>query len=319
LRRGEGIVPSGAWLISYFRNRQTRIDRSRGACVSFTDAGIFWPDCFPRSSLTIAAAFVLHFGLNGRFPVWNALARRTLGPVRHDRLRHIKYWITAYNASLNTGRRECPACGVVGNFRAFGYPPRYDAECENCGSLERHRLLCLAFERLGLLSPGQKVLHFAPEPVISRVIGKYDVEHRTADFAEGRGEMRLNIEQIDLPDGSFDVVIANHVLEHVDDRRAFQELCRIIAPGGRLILTVPLVEGWDTTYENPSITTEAERTLHFGQFDHVRFYGRDFRDRIRAASFALEEFVCDGAETVKYGLWRGERIFIATKSAVGNR
>jgi predicted SAM-dependent methyltransferase len=77
------------------------------------------------------------------------------------------------------------------------------------------------------------------------------------------------MEAIDLPDASVDLIIANHVLEHVDDAKASRELSRILRPNGVLLCMVPIVEGWATTYQNPDITTDEGRMLHFGQEDHV--------------------------------------------------
>jgi SAM-dependent methyltransferase len=137
----------------------------------------------------------------------------------------------------------------------------------------------------------------------------------TADLEAERGDLALNLEDIVLPDGSFDIVIANHVLEHVNDGASLNELYRILRPSGLMIATVPLIEGWDATYENDRVTSAADRELHFGQWDHVRYYGRDFRDRIRAAGFGLREFAAAGEDVVRFGLLRGERVFFARKGA----
>jgi len=193
-------------------------------------------------------------------------------------------------------------------------PPRYNAECPHCGSLERHRLLSHCLQRLRILSGSENVLHFAPEACLSPIIEKKSATYRTADLIPGRASTVLNIEHIDLPDKSIDVVIANHILEHVDDRAALREIRRILTDHGVFIVMIPIVEGWAKTYENPSIIGEAERDRHFGQSDHVRYFGRDFRNRVLSAGFSLEEFSCDGAETVRYSLTRGECVFIGRKA-----
>ena len=90
---------------------------------------------------------------------------------------------------------------------------------------------------------------------------------------------------------------------------------RILKPGGIALLMVPIVEGWETSYEDSTVTEESARLLHFGQRDHVRRYGRDFRDRVRRAGFELNEFVVGGADSVKYSIIPGIRIFIAGKPA----
>jgi SAM-dependent methyltransferase len=229
----------------------------------------------------------------------------------HERIR---YWITVIQRGEGIGVKECPACGYIGKFKAYGHPPRYNAACPKCGSLERHRLFCLALRSPVLVSEGEKVIHFAPETVIGEMLAGYHVDYLTADIVPGRAALTLNMEQISLPDKSVDVVVTNHVLEHVDDKAALMEIHRVLKDGGRLLATVPMIEGWEHTYENPRVSDDAGRELHFGQHDHVRFYGRDFRERVRAAGFTLDEFVCNGADSVQYGLSPGERLFIGKKN-----
>ena len=241
-----------------------------------------------------------------------------VNPVKYaNRLSHyynrLRYWMTVIRLGEGIDTKECPACGYLGKFKAFGQPPRYSAQCPNCSSLERHRLLCLALQNLPLLSKSEDVLHFAPEPIVSRLLVGYEVNYTSADVVPGQAARTLDLERIDLPSESVDVVVVNHVLEHVDDAAALAEIYRILKERGRFIATSPVIEGWQHTYENPEVGDDEGRNIHFGQADHVRFYGRDIRDRIRAVGFALDEFVGDGAEAVKYGLLRGERIFIGTK------
>ncbi len=189
-------------------------------------------------------------------------------------------------------------------------PVRLGAVCPHCRSGERHRLFALAIERRHLFEDVGCVVHFAPENCLRTMISRNVKNYITADMVPGRGSRVLNIEKIDLPDHFADVAIALHVLEHVDDRAALRELRRILVPGGLLITGVPIVEAWAKTYEDPAIVSEGDRALHFGAADHVRFYGRDFRDRLKEAGFSVEVFIGDGAEVVKYGLVRGDCIFL---------
>lgn len=210
--------------------------------------------------------------------------------------------------------RHCPICGYQGQFAPFGAPVRLDARCPSCASLERHRLITLAIQRQGLLSATMRLLHFAAEAPLKRVIAPKVASYETAEVrASARPTHILNIEAIAMPDASFDMVVCNHVLEHVDDRKALAELFRILRPGGLAILTTPVVEGWAETYENPAITLRAERELHFGQGDHVRLYGRDIRDRIRAAGFTLDEVTATEPDVHVHGLMRGETVFLARR------
>jgi len=103
------------------------------------------------------------------------------------------------------------------------------------------------------------------------------------------------------------------VLEHVDDAKALSEIYRVLKPGGVALIMLPVIEGWSTTYENPRVTTPEERKRHYGQSDHVRYYGADIRERIKRAGFALDEFTAEGEDVLTYALQRGEKVFIATK------
>jgi hypothetical protein len=210
--------------------------------------------------------------------------------------------------------RRCPICGFQGLFRDFGRPPRIDALCPKCGSLERHRLFWLWFkgERSKLDEP---ILHFAPEPVLIGKLRDLYAGYSTADLFD-QADLQLNIESIDLATGSMNTVICNHVLEHVSDKKALAEIHRVLSDKGQLICSVPIIEGWDKTYENEAVTEPRDRELHFGQSDHVRYYGRDFRDRLRAAGFAkVEEITAEGQEAVDYGLMRGEKLFVCHKNS----
>ncbi len=210
--------------------------------------------------------------------------------------------------------RHCPLCGYYGNFGPFGSPPRYDARCPNCAALERHRLIALYLRRNEVLTKDHRLLHFAAEGPLRKFVGRKVGAYETAELrADTNPDHVVNIEAIDLPDASFDRVMCNHVLEHVDDAKALAELFRVLRPGGIAFLTTPVCEGWAQTYENPEITSREGRFLHFGQNDHARFYGRDIRDRIRAAGFRLEELVAVEPDVHRYGLMRGETLFVAHK------
>jgi SAM-dependent methyltransferase len=208
--------------------------------------------------------------------------------------------------------RTCPICGFKGNFGFFGRPPRIDARCPSCASLERHRLFWLWFEhnRSRMIEP---VLHFAPEAIFEGRFRTLFQDYRTADLMNPRCDLKLNIEAIELPSESIGTIICNHVLEHVDDAKALAELSRILKPGGIAILSMPLIDGWEKSYEPAGIEGEHMRELHFGQFDHVRYYGRDIRERLAKAPFRFEEITAEGADVITYGLMRGEKMFVCFK------
>ncbi|MDQ8727649.1 class I SAM-dependent methyltransferase [Bradyrhizobium sp. LHD-71] len=237
---------------------------------------------------------------------------QTLPPLPRWRAQVLLSTIRSLHQRANPVERNCNICGLNDLFRPIGWPLRPEAMCPQCGSLERHRLLKLWLDENRECIAGKRILHFAPEAAISKLVRPLAKEYVTADIARGR-DLQLNIEKIDLPDESYDVILCSHILEHVDDRAALAEIHRVLVGGGVALLMIPVVEGWANTYENLAITEPNEREIHFGQEDHVRYFGSDFRDRIRRAGFDLEEFTAEGAIVVKHGLLRGEKLFIAAR------
>jgi len=217
-------------------------------------------------------------------------------------------------AHLKQGSATCPCCGYRGRFESFGPENSPATRCPQCASLPRQRLLALAVREGAVSFAGQDVLHFAPEPTMARIIKGADPKsYRTADITPGRADEVLNLHALDKPEGSFDRVVASHVLEHVDDALAMPELYRILRPGGALIAMVPVIDGWQQTYEDAAIVSERARALHFGQHDHVRYYGADFAGRLASHGFVVREFVALGRPAVEYALSRGEKVYIAVK------
>jgi SAM-dependent methyltransferase len=157
------------------------------------------------------------------------------------------------------------------------------------------------------------VVHFAPEPAIRDILKARAENYHSADFFQPGCDLRLNLEAIDFPDGSVDLFVCSHLLEHVDDAKALAELYRCSAPGGTVLIMVPIIESWAATYENLEVVGPRERERHFGQFDHVRYYGADLRDRIRAAGFSLSEVTAQTNDVLRYGLIRGETVFVARR------
>lgn len=180
-------------------------------------------------------------------------------------------------------RRESSA------FLPFGVRPRPGARCPHCGSLERHRLLSLFLSsRPALLTGRRRLLHIAPEPILQRLFRAAEVHYISADLS-ARTDVRLDITALPFADGSIDAVVCNHVLEHVpDDRAAMREFCRVLTPDGWAILQSPLDPNRASTYEDFSIQDPALRERAFGQFDHVRIYGRDYVSRLQQSGFDVE-------------------------------
>ena len=133
---------------------------------------------------------------------------------------------------------------------------------------------------------GQKVLHVAPEPIVVSWLVAKSCEYLNVDLYHP-AMRKMDLTDIDLPDESRTLVWCSHVLEHIpDDRRALREIHRVLAPGGLLVLQVPIRGA--VTYENAAIQDDKGRLEHFLQEDHVRLYGLDLQQRIEQCGFACE-------------------------------
>lgn len=182
--------------------------------------------------------------------------------------------------------------------------------------VERHRLIGLYFQRNpDRVDQQTQLLHFAPEERLRAFFRGATQRYQSADFAPNLADLTLDIENIDLEDDSVDLIVCSHVLEHVDDAKALSEMRRILRPHGSIAILVPIVEGWENTYENASATSDSDRSRHFGQSDHVRMYGSDFRKRVLDADFLLSEFTAVEPDVLRYSLHRGEKVFSATQRA----
>lgn len=208
---------------------------------------------------------------------------------------------------------QCPCCGESGRFALFGIPPRLNARCTMCDSLERHRFLQLFFERNGDLVNGKDVLHFAPERAIRAHLSRGARSYIGCDLYPEPQDMKVDIEKLSFEDGSFDLIVCCHVIICVDDRKALAELYRVLRPGGVLLLTVPVIEGWDRTFEPTTVQRGQEAFDNFGNPDCVRLYGRDLRERVEKHGFRLSELTAVEPEVRQHGLLRGEKIFICTR------
>ncbi|CAI8275034.1 MAG: Ubiquinone/menaquinone biosynthesis C-methyltransferase UbiE [Flavobacteriales bacterium] len=159
-------------------------------------------------------------------------------------------------------------------------------------SLERHRLIWLYLKKeTEFFQTPSKVLHMAPEKAfISRLKKLSHLDYISCDIESPLADIKADICALPFDDNSFDWILCNHVLEHIpSDTKAMQELYRVLKPGGKALLQVPLDPKRDTTFEDNSITDKATRTKIFGQYDHVRVYGKDYFEKLRAIGFRVNE------------------------------
>lgn len=195
---------------------------------------------------------------------------------------------------------------------------RENCLCPKCLSKDRERTIKLFIEKQLQLEPQMSVLHMAPEKNLSRWLAQQSKSYFDGDLNPKHASHIVDITNIPFDEGTFDAVICNHVLEHIpDDILAMGELYRVLKPGGWAILQVPIGMALDSTYEDMSITTEADREVHFGQFDHVRIYAMDYVDRLRSVGFRVDVIppsqYLDEKEIEQYSLLRDEEIFLCRK------
>ena len=217
---------------------------------------------------------------------------------------------------------QCPCCqGRYSRFLDVGRPARR-AACPGCDSRERQRLVLLYLrERTNLFRDRLRVLHVAPEDCLQRTISSLpNVDYVSADLVSNAAMVRMDVTNIEFPDAHFDVILCSHVLEHVpDDRRAMREFRRVLRPGGWAVLQVPVDTTRERTFEDPSIEDARDRERLFGQWDHVRVYGRDYAARLREEGFDVDvvpfaEQLGPGA-AASYGLDPAENLHLCRRTA----
>jgi predicted SAM-dependent methyltransferase len=162
-------------------------------------------------------------------------------------------------------------------------------------------------------------LHFAPEKVFQKKFKAIPrLNYYSADLMSSQAETHVDITRLCYKDNRFDAILCSHVLEHVlDDRQAMHELVRVLKPGGWAILQTPIDPDRPFTFEDETITIPEDRTRLFGQYNHVRIYGCDYKNRLEDAGFnvRVDDYVKQlGTEAIKrHGLNANEDIYLCLK------
>ena len=180
-------------------------------------------------------------------------------------------------------------------FLPYGYgKQRENALSPSTLSLERHRLMWLFLrDDTDFFTSKEKIktLHIAPEQCFLDLFRKQtNLEYITSDLESPIADVKADICNLPFDDNSFNVVFCNHVLEHImDDTKAMQELYRVLKKGGFGIFQIPQDLSREKTFEDNTITNRTERAEIFGQYDHVRVYGRDYFNKLRSVGFEVDE------------------------------
>jgi SAM-dependent methyltransferase len=162
-------------------------------------------------------------------------------------------------------------------------------------------------------------LHVAPEENLSLKLKSYpNIDYLSVDLNSPSADLHMDITDIKQDNDTYDVIICNHVLEHIqDDMKAIRELYRVLKKSGYAILQVPISYRMEETIEDPTIISPEKRKETFGQEDHVRIYGADYVLRLKKAGFTVNAIDCikefDFSCILKYGLLKYEKIFLCSK------
>lgn len=254
-----------------------------------------------------------------------SLFKAVLNTIPRPILIKASYWVRPIIAWWLKGDRFTdPIDGrSFRKFLPYGYgTQRENALSPSTLSLERHRLLWLFLkEETDFFTSNiqRKVLHIAPEQCfLDRFKKLKNIYYTTSDLESPIADVKADICDLPFEDNSFDIVFCNHVLEHIpDDTKAMQELYRVLKTGGMGIFQIPQDLSRETTFEDDSITDPKERAEIFGQYDHVRVYGRDYFDKLRSIGFKVDEI--DYTKKIapelleRYALMKGEILPVCYK------
>lgn len=215
-----------------------------------------------------------------------------------------------YAVLYRGNKHQCTICNQ--KLKAFIKLPNNDLLCPKCGSLARDRRLWKILNNT-LLRDDITVLDFSPSrPLARKMMELKNINYLSTDLSGNFiAKYQYDITNIDIPSDSIDLIVCYHVLEHIeDDKKAINELYRVLKPGGKAIIQTPFKEG--DIYEDFSITAPKQREIHFGQDDHVRIYSvKGLKDRLNNTGFKV--LINNYPEDFFNGLQDNETIFIITK------
>jgi len=232
-------------------------------------------------------------------------------------------------------RYECPFCH--GHFRKFlpystviprettytiGVGPRENCYCPRCFSKDRERLIYIyLIKKTNIFNDNLKLWHCAPEKNLSdKLIASKNIDYLSSDLSIETAMKKIDITDIPFNDNCFDVIMCNHVIQYViDDKKAMLELFRVLKFGGMAILQVPICPGFENTLEDPPLLGPGSGRVLEIEGDHMRIYGRDYKEKLQQAGFLVEEFKwtsCSeefGGKDNKFALLKDETLYVGRK------
>lgn len=231
-------------------------------------------------------------------------SKRRNNLVKKDPLKRVMYKIIKKNENLirkilknisniTKIRNKCPYCNISSVFGDLN--GRSQVSCPNCRSLERHRFFYFVYEN-EIMSKTQeiKMLHYAPEFCVSNLFtSKDNIQYFSIDLNPERYKsipnvIKMDATNLEFEDESFDIIISNHVLEHIpDDRKVLQEMYRVLKKGGVVFISVAMNHTKETD-EDPEVKTPEERLKRYRHVGHYRLYGYDFAYKLKEAGFKSE-------------------------------
>jgi SAM-dependent methyltransferase len=211
-------------------------------------------------------------------------------------------------------QRSCPVCGYSGYFVSAKWRSVREFRCPNCSSRPRDRQIALMVAQMGLTFKGKRILHFAPEWPLFRKL-RHESGYVGGDIQKRRNATAfVDITDIKFPDASFDLLICNHVLEHVsDDKRGMRECARVLAPDGVGIFSVPIDQEREITWEPPP-SMPVEEVEKICGWDHKRIYGMDFAAQLERVGFHVRAIKYDRDVAERHRLY-DEPIYVVAKDA----
>ena len=188
---------------------------------------------------------------------------------------------------------QCNICGGTG---FSDMPKRPRVRCTDCGSLERTRVAAMHIGRTVDLPPDARILHFAPERGLSVMLRELGGDNYRAVDIEPSRYPGLDVETFDLcrdvfdlPLGHYDLIVHNHVLEHIECNYTVVliRLAQALKRSGTMLFSMPILPGEfrEELIEAPL----TEKLSRFGPMVHVRRFGTDTLQKTLGMIFRIPE------------------------------